>query len=72
MRILDRDDGFAVISIKEPWKAAREGYSDNIPSNEPISKESIKVYYEKVHRKYGIDSEEGMRQYIRAILGKAS
>lgn len=51
-----------------PWKMARRGYSDHVPSNEPISKESIKVYYEKVNREYGIDSEEGMRQYIHEIL----
>jgi putative prophage ps3 protein 01 len=55
---------------EEPWKLARKGYSDNIPSNEPISKESMKVYYEKVHREYGIDSEEGMKRYIHTILGK--
>lgn len=57
---------------EEPWKNARNGYADNVPSNELISKESIKVYYEKVNREYGIDTEEGMRQYIYAILNTAS
>ncbi|MBO5094188.1 MAG: DUF4065 domain-containing protein [Lachnospiraceae bacterium] len=55
---------------EEPWKIARKGYADNIPSNELISKESMKTYYEKVNREYGIDSEEGIRQYIYTILSK--
>lgn len=55
---------------EEPWKTARKGYADNVSSNELISKESIKAYYEKVNGEYGIESEEGMRQYIHGILGK--
>lgn len=55
-----------------PWSVAREGYADDVPSNELISKESIKAYYEKVNREYGIDSEDGLRQYIHDILSKTS
>lgn len=53
---------------EEPWKKARKGYGDSIPSNELLSKESIKEYFEKVNRQYGIDSEDGINQYIQDIL----
>ena len=39
-----------------PWKSARKGYEDNIPSNEIISIESIKLYYLRQNEIY--DSEE--------------
>lgn len=51
-----------------PWKTARRGYGDQIPSNEPISKESIKSYYIELNAKYDFSSEDGLRKYIRGIL----
>lgn len=51
-----------------PWKAARNGYGDQIPSNEPISMESIKSYYIKMNDIYDFSSEDGLRKYIGEIL----
>lgn len=57
---------------EEPWKNARKGYGDHIPSNELITKESIRLYYETVDKEYGIETENGIRQYIQDCLCKAS
>lgn len=57
---------------EEPWKNARKGYGDHIPSNELITKESIRLYYETVDKEYGIETENGIRQYIQDRLCKAS
>lgn len=51
-----------------PWKLARKGYSDNIPSHEPISAESIKSYYVKKNAEYDFSAEEGLQNYINDIL----
>lgn len=51
-----------------PWKTARRGYGDQIPSNEPISKESIKSYYLEKNAIYDFSSEDGLKKYIREIL----
>ena len=51
-----------------PWKSARKGYEDNIPSNEIISIESIKLYYLRQNEIYDFSSEEGLRKYIKNIL----
>ena len=53
---------------EEPWRKARRGYGENIPSNELISKESIEKYYKAINREYQIDTEEGMNRYIREML----
>ena len=53
---------------EEPWKNARKGYGDSIPSSEIVPKESIMKYYVAVNRKYGIDTEEGLRMYIHDML----
>ncbi len=57
---------------EEPWKNARRGYSEGIPSNEILSKESIMRYYKAINRRYGIDTEKGLKTYIYDMLGKAS
>lgn len=57
---------------EEPWKNARQGYGDNTPSNEIISKDDIRRYFKSVNEEYGIDSEEGIRNYIHDMLKKAS
>lgn len=51
-----------------PWKSARKGYEDNIPLNEIISIESIKLYYLRQNEIYDFSSEEGLRKYIKNIL----
>ncbi len=51
-----------------PWKLARKGYADNIPSNESITLESIKAYYTEKNAQYDFSTEEGLRKYIRDIL----
>lgn len=57
---------------EEPWKEARKGYGDSIPSSEPLPKDRIMRYYVAIKQKYGIDTEEGLKTYIHDMLGKAS
>lgn len=51
-----------------PWKLARKGYGDNIPSNEPIPMESIAEYYARKNIEYDFSNETGLKKYIRDIL----
>lgn len=51
-----------------PWKSARKGYGDQVPSSGLVSKDSIRKYYESVNEVYGVGSEEGVREYIRHML----
>ena len=53
---------------EEPCLEARNGYGDSIPSSELLPKERIMKYYMSVNRKYGIDTEEGLRTYIHDML----
>lgn len=53
---------------EEPWKNARKGYADNMPSNELLSKDSIMKYYVTVNRRYGIETEDGLMAYIRDMI----
>ena len=55
---------------EDPWKDARKGYGDNIPSSELLSKKRIMEYYILINQKYGIDTEDGLRIYIRDMLDK--
>lgn len=57
---------------EDPWKEARKGYGDSIPSSEILPKESIMKYYITLNKKYGIDTEDGLRTYICDMLDKAS
>lgn len=57
---------------EEPWKEARRGYGDNIPSNELITKDRIRKYYENVNAKYRIETENGLMNYIHDMLKKVS
>lgn len=57
---------------EEPWKAARKGYGDSIPSSELLQKERIMRYYIAVNKRYGIDKEGGLQSYIHDMLKKAS
>lgn len=53
---------------EEPWKLARRGYADNIPSNEPILMENIEAYYTAKNAEYNFSTEAGLRKYINDIL----
>ena len=53
---------------ERPWKNARKGYTDNIPSSEPILMEDIGAYYVEKDQEYDFSTEEGLRRYIRDIL----
>lgn len=57
---------------EEPWRKARKGYGDGIPSSELLSKERIMKYYMAVNAKYGIDKEAGLRTYIHDMLARTS
>ncbi len=53
---------------EDPWKNARKGYGDSIPSNELLTKDSIMMYYKSINQRYGIDTEEGLKTYIHDML----
>ncbi len=53
---------------EEPWKEARKGYDDSIPSNEIISMKNIEAYYTAMNAKYDFSSETGLRKYINAMM----
>lgn len=55
-----------------PWMEARRGYGDNIPSTELLTKDNIKKYYENINAKYGIETENGLMNYIHDMIQKAS
>ncbi len=57
---------------ENPWKEARKGYGNDIPSSEILPKERIRKYYIAVNKKYGIDTEDGLQAYIHDMLAKAS
>lgn len=57
---------------EEPWINARQGYGQNEPSQEVISKESIKQYFEWVCEQYGELTEENLNKYIEAKLNEKS
>ncbi|MCF0258731.1 MAG: DUF4065 domain-containing protein [Erysipelotrichaceae bacterium] len=56
---------------EEPWIEARKGYSDEISSNEEISQDSIKSYFEQVNKKFSISTVRGLTGYIQSKLAKA-
>lgn len=51
---------------------ARKGYGDSIPASELLPKGRIMRYYIAINQKYGIDTEDGLRTYIRDMLDKTS
>lgn len=60
------------ITHKEtPWLEAREGYSENEPSQEEISKDAIKEYFVSVRENYDLDTEAGIMAYIQNMLVSA-
>ena len=55
-----------------PWKEARKGYGDSIPSSALLPKDRIMKYYIAVNQRYGIDTEAGLRMYIKDMLDRTS
>lgn len=51
-----------------PWLDARLNCLPGEPSNEVISKESIKKYFSEVAKNYEIDSVDGIKKYISSRL----
>lgn len=54
---------------ENPWLIARNGYGDDIPSNELITKDSIKNYFIKICDEYDISKEEDIHKYILKLSG---
>lgn len=57
-----------ITHAEAPWRLARRGYADNIPSREPIKMESIEEYYTEKNVEYDFSTEEGLKKYIGDIL----
>lgn len=53
---------------EEPWLIAREGYAENMMSDELISEDSIKKFFVKLNKKYDLSSEKGVKKYIKEQL----
>ena len=51
-----------------PWKDARSNCLPDEPSNEVITKETIKQYFSEVAEKYDIGSVNGIRSYINSRI----
>lgn len=51
-----------------PWKDARINCLPGEPSNEIISKESIKKYFSEVAQTYELDTVDGIKRYISSKL----
>ena len=57
---------------EEPWKEARKGYGDSIPSSELLPKDRIMRYYVAINQIYGIGTEDGLKTYIHDMLDNAA
>lgn len=53
---------------EEPWKDARRGCGESIPSNEPIPMDSIRTYYIEQNSIYDFSKETGLKRYINEML----
>lgn len=51
-----------------PWKNARAGCTDDMCSNEIITKESILQYYKSINEKYDLSKESGINSYINSMI----
>ncbi|KKB34160.1 type II toxin-antitoxin system antitoxin SocA domain-containing protein [Bacillus thermotolerans] len=56
--------------IEAPWKEARKGFSDNEPSNQTISKDTIKKYFNDIKNKYQMVNVADIRDYSEDIFQK--
>lgn len=57
-----------ITHVESPWRIARKGYADKIPSCEPISMRDIEEYFADQNAKYDFSSEEGLQKYIGNML----
>lgn len=53
--------------VEAPWMDAHAGYSEDEICEEIISHESIKDYFEKVHKKFNLGKDEGVCDYIKSL-----
>ena len=54
---------------EDPWLEAREGYGENVKSDELIPNDSIKKFFVKLDKEYKISTEKGVKKYIKEQLG---
>lgn len=59
-----------ITHLENPWNDAREGYSENEPSQEEISKQAIKDYFIDVRKKYDLNTVAGIMSYIHNMLSQ--
>ncbi len=52
---------------EEPWKKAHEGYGEKEHCEEEITHESITDYFSRVHKKYDLSKDGGVRKYIASL-----
>ena len=55
---------------EEPWAEARKGYLDWEHSSQIISEESIRQYFETIHARFQIGTEDGIKRYIAYMLSR--
>ncbi len=53
---------------EKPWREARKGYDDSIPSSALLAKNRIMSYYKAVNQKYKIETTEGLMAYIHDMI----
>lgn len=53
---------------EDPWINARNGYGEDVPSNEWITKNDIQSYFIKMDKKYHFTAGNGLRNYINNML----
>lgn len=57
---------------ERPWKQARAGYADGIPSNRLILMADIESYFTEQNAHYDFSTEKGLKKYIKDVLNKCA
>ena len=55
---------------EHPWLIARNGLSDDSPSNRIIEKDLIEKYFEEIKRKYNMLNTSDVRDYSKELFEK--
>ncbi len=56
--------------LTDPWREARKGLSDDVPSDRIIEKKDIEKYFDNVCLKYKINDFKDIREYVDDLLFK--
>ncbi|MFK9091704.1 type II toxin-antitoxin system antitoxin SocA domain-containing protein [Bacillus salipaludis] len=59
-----------VTHIESPWKDARKGLGEDVPSNRTINKESIEKYFNEVKVKYRMVNVSDIKDYSTDVFQK--